>query len=63
VTPLLLIMGYFGAALEWSQAGNGRNHTGMGKKYDLEKYTAIGQPQQNGLPERDFTVQSSDADD
>ncbi len=26
-------------------------------------YTAIGQPQQNGLPERDFTVQSSDADD
>ena len=32
---------YFGAALEWSQAGDCRNHAGMGKKHDLERDTAL----------------------
>jgi hypothetical protein len=33
------------------------------KNYGLERDTAGGQPLQNGLPERDFSDQSNDADD
>ncbi len=36
------LLGNFGAALEWRQAGDCRNHAGMGKKHDLERDTADG---------------------
>ena len=49
--------------MEWSQAGDCRNNAGMSKKHNLERDTASGQLQQDGLPERDFTVQSGDAGD
>jgi undecaprenyl pyrophosphate synthase len=31
------LLGHFGAALEWSQVGDCRNHAGMGEKHDLER--------------------------
>ena len=63
IEPEYALLGDFGAALEWSQVGDCRNDAGMGKKHDLERNTASGQLQQDGLPERDFTVQSGDAGD
>jgi|NGEPerStandDraft_6_1074524.scaffolds.fasta_scaffold414960_1 hypothetical protein len=38
-----LKLGHFGSALEWRQAGDRRNHAGMGKEYDLERNKTGGQ--------------------